>query len=114
MTAVQPHLDGTIPPPKKSAAREKAESFEAWIEIVWPIFVAVSATNRIWTFAEIADEYRLPEPPDSHMWGRLATLLKEAGYTRTAGWATSPRPTVHHSGVRTWRGTPAARREQAA
>lgn len=109
MTPIQPALDGTIPAPKKSAAREKAESFEAWLEIVWPKYIEAAASGKTFTFAAIADEYRLPEPPDSHMWGRLATLLKEAGYTRTAGWATSPRPTVHHSGVRTWKGTAAAR-----
>ncbi|MCY0916978.1 hypothetical protein OS965_02155 [Streptomyces sp. H27-G5] len=114
MPAVQPALDGTIPAPKIPAARRKAEDFETWIDEVWPVYVTVAATTRTWTFAEIADEHRLPEPPDSHQWGRLATLLKEAGYTRTAGWATSPRPTVHHSGVRTWKGTPAARRETAA
>lgn len=114
MAAVQPHLDGTIPPPTKTAARRKAEDFESWIAEVWPVYTAVAATNRTWTFAEIAEEHRLPEPPDSHMWGRLATLLREAGYTRRVGWATSPRPTVHHSGVRTWTGTAAARREQAA
>lgn len=114
MTAVQPALDGTIPAPKIPAARRKAEDYETWLEEVWPVYAAIAATDRTWTFAEIADEARLPEPPDSHMWGRLATRLKEDGYTRTAGWACSPRPTVHHSGVRTWKGTAAARREQAA
>lgn len=113
MTTVQPALDGTVPPPAKSAARVKAESFEAWIDVVWPKYLEAAATGRTFTFAEIADQHKLPEPPDSHMWGRLATLLREAGYTRRVGWATSPRPTVHHSGVRTWKGTAAARREAA-
>ncbi len=41
------------------------------------------------------------------------TLLQEQGYVRKAGWANSSRPTTHHSGVRTWRGTAAARRSAA-
>lgn len=114
MTSIQPALDGTIPPPKIPAARRKAESFEAWVDEVWSVYVAVAATDRTWTFAEIADEYRLPEPPDSHMWGRLATLLREAGFTRRVSWTCSPRPTTHRSGVRTWKGTAAARLQVAA
>jgi hypothetical protein len=114
MTPVQPALDGTIPTPKIPAARRRAEDYETWLDEVWPVYVAIAATGRTWTVAEIADEHRLPEPPDSHQWGRLATLLKEAGYTRTAGWACSPRPTVHQSGVRTWRGTAAARQGRVA
>ncbi|MFD5419435.1 hypothetical protein ACFWJT_15600 [Streptomyces sp. NPDC127069] len=108
---VQPALDGTIPTPKPPAARRRAEDFETWYAEVEPVYVAIAATPRVFTIFEIADEHRLPEPPDSaHHWGRLATLLKDAGYIRTAGWACSSRPTVHHSGVRTWKGTPAARR----
>ncbi|MFK0222159.1 hypothetical protein ACIQWN_28715 [Streptomyces vinaceus] len=113
MTTVQPALDGTIPTPKIPAARRRAEDYETWIDEVWPKYLEAAASGRTFTFAEIADEHRLPEPPDSHMWGRLATRLKEEGYTRTAGWTTSPRPTVHHSGVRTWKGTAAARRAAA-
>jgi hypothetical protein len=41
------------------------------------------------------------------------TLLKDEGYVRTAGWACTNRPTAHHSGVRTWKGTAAARRAAA-
>ncbi|MER7734147.1 hypothetical protein ABTX80_24975 [Streptomyces erythrochromogenes] len=110
MTAVQPALDGTIPAPTIPAARRRAEDYETWIDEVWPTYLDAAASGRTFTFAEIAEQHRLPEPPDSHMWGRLATRLKEEGYTRTAGWTTSPRPTVHHSGVRTWKGTAAARR----
>lgn len=115
MNAVQPALDGTIPTPTIPAARRKAEDYETWVAEVWPVYIAAAASGRTYTMFEIAEENRLPEPPDSaHHWGRLATLLREAGYHRTAGWTTSPRPTSHHSGLRTWRGTAAARREQAA
>ncbi|MFI5831018.1 hypothetical protein ACIA6C_27855 [Streptomyces sp. NPDC051578] len=114
MNAVQPALDGTIPTPKIPAARRKAEDFETWLDEVWPYYVTAAATGRTYTIYEVAEEHRLPEPPDSHMWGRLATLLREAGYHRPVGWTTSPRPTSHASGLRTWRGTAAARREQAA
>ncbi|MFE0647443.1 hypothetical protein ACFVZH_02480 [Streptomyces sp. NPDC059534] len=111
MTSIQPALDGTVP--EQSARRQRAEDYETWLAQVWPKYIDAAASGRTFTFAEIAEEHRLPEPPDSHMWGRLATRLKEEGYTRTAGWAASPRPTVHHSGVRTWKGTAAARRAAA-
>lgn len=114
MTPIQPHLDGTIPTPKIPAARRRAEDYETWVDEVRPAFIAAAATGRTFTTFEVVDGSDLPEPPDHHQWGRLMTLLKEEGYIRTAGWACSPRPTAHHSGVRTWKGTAAARREQAA
>jgi hypothetical protein len=115
VTAVQPHLDGTIPTPKTPAARRRAEDYETWVEEVRPAFIAVAATGRIFTTYEVVQERNLPDPPDpAHHWGRFMTLLKDDGYVRTAGWACSPRPTAHHSGVRTWKGTAAARREQAS
>lgn len=109
MNAVQPALDSTIPPPKTTPARRRAEDYETWLDEVRPAFIAAAATGRTFTTFEVADGSDLPEPPDHHQWGRLMTLLKEEGYIRTAGWAASPRPTVHHSGVRTWKGTAAAR-----
>jgi hypothetical protein len=110
MAAIQPALDGTVPTPP----RTRSDDYETWIEAVWPAFLAAAATGRTFTTYEIADQHKLPEPPDpAHHWGRLMTLLKDEGYIRTAGWACSPRPTAHHSGVRTWKGTAAARRSAA-
>lgn len=115
MTTIQPALDGTVPPPKIPAARPRAEDYETWIAEVWPAFVTAAESGRTFTCFEIADTHRLPEPPDpSHHWGRLMTLLKDEGYIRTAGWTCSPRPTAHHSGVRTWKGTRAAQQGRAA
>jgi len=112
---IQPALDGSIPPPKKTPARRKAEDYETWVAEVWPKFIAAAATGRTFTCFQVVEAHQLPEPPDpAHHWGRLMTLLKEEGYIRTAGWACSDRPTTHASGVRTWRGTRAAQREAAA
>ncbi|NUP35963.1 MAG: hypothetical protein HOY76_02805 [Streptomyces sp.] len=112
--SVQPALDGSVPEPRKTATRQRAEDYETWLEQVWPAFIAAAATGRTFTTYEIADTHRLPDPPNPQAhWGRLMTLLKDEGYIRTAGWACSHRPTAHHSGVRTWRGTAAARRAAA-
>ncbi|MEW1803261.1 hypothetical protein ACIGO7_35600 [Streptomyces virginiae] len=113
MTPIQPHLDGTIPTPTIPAARRKAEDYETWLEEAWPFYIAAAASGETYTIYEIAERHRISQPPDSHMWGRLATLLREAGYHRPVGWTTSPRPTSHHSGLRTWKGTAAARRAAA-
>ncbi|MEV6580205.1 hypothetical protein AB0M92_18805 [Streptomyces sp. NPDC051582] len=114
MTSIQPALDGTVPTPKIPAARRKAEDYETWIDEVWPKYLEAAASGRTYTIFEIADQHQLAEPPDpAHHWGRLATLLREAGYHRPAGWTTSSRPSSHHSGLRTWKGTAAARRAAA-
>lgn len=115
MTAtVQPALDGTLPE-SKPTARQRSEDYETWLEAVWPKFIAAAATGRTFTCYEIADAHQLPDPPNPQAhWGRLMTLLKDEGYVRTAGWACSDRPTAHHSGVRTWKGTRAAQQGTAA
>ncbi|WP_454367370.1 hypothetical protein [Streptomyces ambofaciens] len=113
-TPVQPALDGTVPEPRKTQTQQRTEDYETWLEIVWPPFIAAAATGRTFTCYEIADAYDLPAPPNPQAhWGRLMTLLKDEGYVRTAGWACTNRPTAHHSGVRTWKGTAAARRAAA-
>lgn len=102
MTAVQPALDGTVPPP----ARPRSADYEEWITAVRPAFEVAAASGETFTTYSIADRNRLPEPPDSaHHWGRLMTLLREQGVVRYAGWTTSGRPTAHASGVRRWVGT---------
>ena len=115
MTAtVQPALDGSVPEPRKTKTQQRAEDYETWLEIVWPVFIAAAASGRTFTCFEIADAHQLPDPPNPQAhWGRLMTLLRDEGYVRTAGWAMTNRPTAHHSGVRTWRGTAAARRAAA-
>lgn len=113
-TIVQPALDGTVPAPRVPAARRRAADYESWIAEVRPVFEEAAATGRTFTTFQIVDEHDLPEPPDpAHHWGRLMTLLKDDGFLQKAGWACSGRPTAHHSGVRTWRGTRAARQGRA-
>ncbi|MFF7411580.1 hypothetical protein [Streptomyces lydicus] len=103
---VQPTLDGEVPP-----ARQQSDDYETWLTAVRPHFEKAAVTGRTFTTWEIADQHGLPNPPNPQAhWGRLMTLLKDEGWIRTAGWACTGRPTAHHSGVRTWRGTPAARR----
>jgi hypothetical protein len=104
-----------MPEPPTPPAVQRAEDYETWIAAVRPAFEAAAATGQTFTAYEIAHAASLPEPPDSaHHWGRLLSLLREEGWIRHAGWACSTRPTTHHSGVRTWKGTSAARREVAA
>lgn len=111
---VQPALDGSIPAPRTTAAQRQAEDYETWLAEVWPKFIAAAATGRTFTTYEIADQHDLPNPPNPQAhWGRLMTLLKDEGYIRKVSWACSNRPTAHHSGVRTWKGTAAARRAAA-
>ncbi|MGW2594828.1 hypothetical protein ACWCXC_31810 [Streptomyces sp. NPDC001515] len=116
MTApIQPALDGSIPVAPATTSRCQSEDYEAWLAEVWPKFIAVAAAGRTFTCYSVADAHKLPDPPNPQAhWGRLMTLLRDEGYIRTAGWACSDRPTTHHSGVRTWKGTAAARREVAA
>lgn len=110
---VQPALDGTIPNPP--AARQRADDYDTWLNTVWPAFTEAAASGRTFTTYEIAEQHKLPDPPNPQAhWGRLMTLLKEAGYVRKVSWANSSRPTTHHSGVRTWKGTASARRGAAA
>ncbi|MEW2069017.1 hypothetical protein [Streptomyces sp. NPDC007346] len=108
MTAtVQPALDGTVPP--------EPVDYDTWLAAVWPHYIAAAATGKTFTCYSVADANKLPDPPNRKAhWGRLITLLEDKGYIRKVDWAPSDRPTTRHSGVRTWRGTAAARREAAA
>lgn len=111
---IQPVIDG-MPEPEPPATRPRSEDYETWIAAVWPKFIEAAESGRVFTCFEIADAHQLPDPPNPQAhWGRLMTLLKDEGYIRTAGWACSDRPTAHHSGVRTWRGTRAAQQGRAA
>lgn len=113
--AIQPALDGSMPAPRVPAAQQRAVDYETWLEAVRPAFEHVASTGRPFTTYDVVDTNKLPEPPDSaHHWGRLMTLLKEEGWIRTHGWTCSNRPTAHHSGVRVWIGTRAARAGRAA
>lgn len=103
--AVQPALDGTVPSAPQ-LSRPQVEGYEAWIAAVRPAFERAAAAEDRWTAYQVADREQLPEPPDpAHHWGQLLRVLRADGVAEPAGWACSPRPTVHASAVRTWRGT---------
>lgn len=114
MTAIPTPLPG-MPEPPVPPAVQRAEDYETWITAVRPAFEKAAATGAVFTAYDIARDNDLPEPPDSaHHWGRLLSMLREEGWIRHAGWACSNRPTTHHSGVRTWKGTRAAMQGRAA
>lgn len=103
-----------MPEPPVPPAVQRAADYETWINAVRPVFEKAAATGETFTAYDIAYNNRLPEPPDTHQWGRLLSMLREEGWIRHAGWACSNRPTTNHSGVRTWRGTRAAIQGRAA
>lgn len=109
--AIQPALDGTIPPTPIAKARRRVEDYETWAEEIRPTFEEVAAAGQPFLCWKIARQYDLPDPPDrDHDWGRFAAGLHREGLIRTDGFGL----TRDKSAVRRWRGTAAARREAAA
>lgn len=104
MTAtVQPALDGSVPEP--------VEDFETWAERVRPAFVTAAKSGREFASWHIKVAEKLPEPPNPRaMWGQLLHRLHDDGLIEPASFTT----TRDGSGVRTWRGTRAARMGRAA
>ncbi|MFJ7999033.1 hypothetical protein ACIQ7D_18060 [Streptomyces sp. NPDC096310] len=114
-TIEQPALDGTVPAAPVTAARRRVDDYETWVAEVWPTFEEVAASGRPFTSWEIADEYQLPEPPNSKShWGNLVSRLRDANLIAQYGWANSLRPGDNDSGVKVWRGTRSARTRRAA
>lgn len=102
---VQPTLDGTLPP----------LDYRTWADTVWPYYVAACRTGRRWTCYEIAEEHRLPEPPNPRAdWGNLTLALARHGLSEHVGFDRSSRPTGEKSAVAVWRGTRAAQAGRAA
>lgn len=103
MAAIQPALDGTMPAP--------VDDYESWAERVRPAFERAAATGREFASWHIKVAEKLPEPPNPRsMWGQLLHRLHDEGLIQPASFTT----TRDGSGVRTWRGTRAARRGRAA
>ncbi len=103
MDSIQPQLDGTEPEPQ--------DDFESWAERVRPAFAAAARTGREFASWHVKVAEKLPEPPNPKcMWGQLLHRLHDEGLIEPASFTT----TRDGSGVRTWRGTRAARRGRVA
>lgn len=98
----QPMLDIPWDLPLPSGRRD---DFEEWLAEVHSAFEQAARSGAEFTTYDVARRHLLPEPPDpAHDWGRLMVVLHAEGLLVPAGWACSARPSVHASGVRTWRG----------
>lgn len=103
MSTVQPALDGSVPEP--------SVDFDTWAEMVRPAFVEAARSGREFASWHIKVKAKLPEPPNPKaMWGQLLHRLHDEGLIEPASFTT----TRDGSGVRTWRGTRAARQGRAA
>lgn len=114
MSYIQPAFDGTdITAPAPAATRRIADDYEAWIDEVWPAFVAAADTGQPFTVDQIATARKLPDPPNAKsMWGQLPTRLQDAGIIRHHGYGGSAR--ARQSLVHVWIGVPAHHREAVA
>lgn len=99
---LQPTLDGTLPEPTLD--------YRSWADTVRPAFVAAARTGERFTSYEVAKTAELPEPANPKAsWGLFVQALARDGVIEQCGWDESSRPGGGHSGVKVWRGTPAAR-----
>jgi hypothetical protein len=114
MSHIQPAFDGmqlVASAPAKS--RRIVDDYEAWVDEVWPHYVAAADTGRPFTIDEIASAKKLPDPPRPQcQWGSLPARLQNAGIIRHHGGSTSAR--AGHSMVHEWIGVPVAHREAVA
>jgi len=114
MSHVQPAFDGTemtAPAPAKS--RRILDDYEAWVDEVWPFYVAAADSREPFTIDEIARKHQLPDPPHpKSQWGSLPGRLQNEGIVRHHSGGTSIR--AGHSMVHVWIGVPPAMRELVA
>jgi len=114
MTYIQPAFDGTeLAASAPAKTRRIMDDFEAWIDEVWPHYVAAADTGKPFTIDEIARKKQLPDPPSPKaQWGTLPVRLQNEGIIRHHGGGTSAR--AGHSMVHVWIGVPAHHREAVA
>jgi hypothetical protein len=114
MSYIQPAFDGTeIAAPAPAKSRRRIDDYEAWVDEVWPYFVAAADTGKPFTIDEISRKHQLPDPPHpKSQWGSLPGRLQNEGIIRHHGGGTSAR--AGHSMVHVWIGVPAAHREAVA
>lgn len=114
MTHIQPAFDGIhFEAPAPAVTRRIVDDYEAWVDEVWPFYVAAADTGQPFTVDEVARAKKLPDPPHpKSQWGSLPIRLQNAGIVRHHGAATSAR--AGHSMVHQWIGVPAWQRETVA
>jgi hypothetical protein len=114
MSHIQPAFDGMhLEAPAPAKSRRIVDDYEAWVDEVWPAFVAAADTGVPFTIDEISRKYQLPDPPHpKSQWGSLPGRLQNEGIIRHHGGGTSAR--AGHSMVHVWIGVPAAHREAVA
>ena len=111
--AGQQELDGMpVPPPPPAPPRPRMDDYDEWAEKAHDVFLEAAATRSgPFTFYGVANDARLPDPPNPDKeCGRFMTGLRAEGIVTRDSWTSSERPTGGHSGVRTWRGTRKAKR----
>lgn len=114
MSHVQPAFDGTeIAAAAPAKTRRIVDDYEAWVDEVWPYFVAAADTGLPFTVDEVSRKHRLPDPPSPKaQWGSLPGRLQNDGIIRHHSGGTSIR--AGHSMVHVWIGVPAHQREAVA
>jgi hypothetical protein len=114
MTHLTPAFDGNrLAASAPAKSRRIVDDFEAWIDEVWPYYVAAADTRQPFTVDEVAAKHRLPDPPHpKSQWGSLPIRLQNAGVIRHHSGGTSAR--AGHSMVHVWIGVPPAMREMVA
>lgn len=114
MSFIQPAFDGTeIAAAAPAKSRRIVDDYEAWVDEVWPAFVAAADTGQPFTVDEVSRRHQLPDPPcPKSQWGSLPARLQDAGIIRHHGYGGSAR--ARQSLVHVWIGVPAHHRETVA
>jgi hypothetical protein len=114
MSHIQPAFDGMhLEAPAPAKSRRIVDDYEAWVDEVWPAFVAAADTGQPFMVDAVARENNLPDPPSpKSQWGSLPGRLLDAGIIRHHDYGQSAR--CRRSLVHVWIGVPAAHREAVA
>jgi len=114
MTHIAPVFDGNqLEAAAPAKSRRVMDDYEAWVDEVWPFYVAAADTGLPFTIDEVSRKHRLPDPPSpKSQWGSLPVRLQNEGIVRHHSGGTSAR--AGHSMVHVWIGVPPAMRESVA